>query len=177
MPADVSELLFETAHLTVRRLGPDDAAAMLAVYGDAEAMRWVDDGRPIEPAECKRWVEVTLGNYERRGYGMSVLVERSTAEVVGFCGLVHPGGQEEPELKYALLRSAWGRGLATEAARGMLRYGRETLGIRRVIATIAPANAASRRVLEKAGMRYREQRVAADGERTDVWEWLAEGAD
>jgi hypothetical protein len=46
---------------------------------------------------------------------MFALVERETGAVVGFCGLVHPQQQVEAELKYAFLRSAWGRGLATEA--------------------------------------------------------------
>ena len=83
---------------------------MLAVYGDAEAMRWVGDGTPLSPEECDRWLVVTAENYAKRGYGMFALVERETGAVVGFCGLVHFGGQAEPEIKYALLRCGLGPG-------------------------------------------------------------------
>ena len=53
---------------------------------------------------------VTAENYDHRGYGMFALVERETGAVVGFCGLVHPGGQTEAEIKYAFLRTALGPG-------------------------------------------------------------------
>ena len=77
MTANVG-VLFETERVRVRRLGPADLEAMLAVYGDAEAMRWVDDGQPIGDEEARRWIEVTASNYRTRGYGMSAveLVER-----------------------------------------------------------------------------------------------------
>jgi RimJ/RimL family protein N-acetyltransferase len=134
----VSHYLVETERLGVRRLGPGDADALHDVYGDAEAMRWVGDGRPLDRAGCERWVEVTERNYRTRGYGMYALVDRATGEVVGFAGLVHPDGQPEAELKYALRRAHWGRGLATEAAAALLRHAAESLGIARVIATVAP---------------------------------------
>ena len=47
-------------------------------------------------------------NYAKRGYGMFALEEKATGRVVGYCGIVHPGGQPEPEVKYALRRSHWG---------------------------------------------------------------------
>jgi len=108
-----------------------------------------------------------------RGYGMSALVLRDSGEVIGFCGLVHPGGQEVAELKYALLREHWGLGLATEAARGMLTYGESAFGIRRVIATTAPENEASHRVLGKCGMTHLETVPDADGDLVKTFVWVA----
>ena len=169
-------MLFETDRLLVRKLTADDVDVMFEVYGDADAMRWVDDGQPIPRADCDRWVEVTERNYASRGYGMSVLVLRETGAVIGFCGLVHPGGQPEVEIKYALLRAHWGRGLATEAVRGTLAYGARTFGMTEVIATVAPGNLASQRVLRKAGMTPRETRLDDDGTPTDVLVWRATAA-
>lgn len=164
--------MYRTERVLARHLEDTDFDAMFAVYSDPGAMTWVDDGSPIEREECARWIEVTKKNYAERGYGMSALVLLESGEVFGFCGLVHPGGQEVAELKYALLREYWGRGLATEAARGMLQYGLETLGIRRVIATTAPENEPSHRVLGKCGMRHLETVPDADGDlvKTFVWE-------
>ena len=146
---------------------------MLAVYGDAEAMRWVGDGSPLTAEECERWIAVTADNYLRRGYGMFALVERETGGVVGFCGLVHPGGQAEAEIKYAFLRSAWGRGLATEAARALLGYGAAAHGLRQVIATVDPDNHASQQVLAKAGMQRGALRQNEDGSQTQLFHWRA----
>ena len=167
----VSHVIFETERLIGRHLEPEDLAPMLAVYSDADAMRWVGDGKPLVQDQCARWLEVTENNYRLRGYGMSALIERSSGEVVGFCGLVHPGGQLEAEIKYALKRSHWGLGLATEAARAMLAYGAEVMGLRSVIATTAPENSASHRVLVKAGMVPSALRTNSDGSQTQVFAW------
>jgi len=164
-------MMFETERLIVRRLAEDDLDAMFAVYGDADTMRWVDDGVPLTLELCEEWVAVTYSNYATHGYGMSALVLRETGTVVGFCGLVHPGGQKLPELKYALLREHWGRGLAGEAANAMIAYGAMAFGMQRILSTVAPANAASIRVLEKAGFRRTDPRRNDDGSETLVFEW------
>ncbi len=144
---------------------------LLAVYGDRETVRWVDDGEPLSPADAARWVEVTDRNYDARGYGMAALLLTETSEIVGFCGIVRPGGQEEDELKYALLRSRWGQGLATEAAQAMLAHGAERLGLDQIIATVAAENAASLRVLAKVGMEPAGERREEDGSVTRILHW------
>ena len=164
-------MMFETERLIVRRLAEDDLDAMFAIYGDADTMRWVDDGVPLTRELCEEWVAVTYSNYATRGYGMSALVLRATGAVVGFCGLVHPGSQQTPELKYALLREHWGHGLATEVARAMIAYGEMAFEMKRIIATVAAANVASIRVLEKAGLKRTDTRRNADGSETAVFEW------
>jgi ribosomal-protein-alanine N-acetyltransferase len=167
MPAD----LFETRRLTARHLLATDLPALQAAYGDADAMRWVGDGQTLSADGCKRWLEVTKDNYRRRGYGMSALVERASGEVIGFLGLVHPDGQAEAELKYALNRRFWGRGFATEAAAAMLAYGARAFGVQQVMATTAPENTASHNVLTKVGMQRAELLIDDDGSRTQVFRW------
>ena len=146
-----------------------DRAAVLAVYGDADAMRYVGDGTPLSEGDADRWLDVTARNYARRGYGMFALEDRATGQLVGFAGLVHPGDQAEAEVKYALARAWWGRGLATEAVRHLLEGAATRYGLYDVIATVAPAHAASQRVLAKAGLTRRADRVHEDGTRTAVF--------
>lgn len=167
----MSECEFETERLRVRRWRDSDLPALLAVYGDAEAMRWVGDGRAITHEECVRWLEVTRDNYDRRGYGMLAIEQRASPGVIGFCGIVHPGGQPQPEVKYALLRSHWGRGLATEAVSGLLAHGARAHGLAFVIATTAPQNLASHRVLLKAGMQQGSLRANEDGTHSLLFHW------
>lgn len=169
----MSTIIFETPRLIARHIVPTDLAEMLLVYGDEDAMRWVGDGTAITGDEAVHWIQVTLDNYRRRGYGMTALVWRESGEIVGFCGLVHPGGQPEAEIKYALKRSYWGRGIATEAASAMLAYGSQRHGLSYIIATTAPENVVSHRVLLKAGMSRGQLLRESDGSSTQVFEWHA----
>jgi RimJ/RimL family protein N-acetyltransferase len=172
-PIDATDIVFVTPRLVGRRIDTADLDALAAVYGDAEAMRWVGGGRPLSRAECARWIEVTHENYRRRGYGMFALVERTAPPpgVIGFCGLVHPAGQVEPELKYALLRSHWGRGLASEAVAGLVDHGLRVLGLAGLVATVATEHRASQRVLAKAGFEPRKLRRNDQGSHTQVMAW------
>jgi RimJ/RimL family protein N-acetyltransferase len=167
----VSETVFDTERLVVRRWRDADLPSILAVYGDAEAMRWVGDGNPLTQENCVKWLAVTHTNYMKRGYGMYAVVGKSDGSTIGFCGLVHPGGQVEPEIKYAYLRSHWGRGYASEAAGGMLKYGATSQGMQRIIATAAPENIASHRVLLRAGMHRGALRRNEDGSHTQLFLW------
>ena len=169
----MSEPEFETERLLVRRWRESDLHALLAVYGDAEAMRWVGDGRAITHEECVQWIGVTRSNYEKRGYGMFAVEGRSSPGVLGFCGIVHPGGQSEPEVKYALLRSHWGQGFATEAVSGLIAYASRVHNLAFIIATAAPQNVASHRVLLKAGLQRAELRSNNDGTHTQLFRWRA----
>lgn len=171
LPATVADAatVFTSPRLRCRHWAGADRAALLRVYGDVDAMRWVGEGTALSEADADRWLDVTARNYARRGYGMFALEDRPTGEVVGFAGLVHPGDQPEAEVKYALDRAWWGRGLATEAVRHLLEAAAARYGLDDVIATVAPANAASQRVLAKAGMTRRADRVEADGSRTRVF--------
>ncbi|HTQ08602.1 MAG TPA: GNAT family N-acetyltransferase [Fimbriimonadaceae bacterium] len=161
--------LFATARLRVRRLESADAEAMLGIYGDKETMRFVGDGRPFDIDGCRFWIEATDRNFARRGYGMMAAADRETGELIGCVGICHPGLQEEPELKYAIRRDRWGKGLATELALGALHYAQTKLGLRRLIARVYAANTRSQAVLRKAGFDYVSTRRHLDGSLIQVW--------
>lgn len=162
-------MLFETERLIARRITIGDVDAMFAVYGDLETVRYVGDSEPITLEDCLRWVEVTDRNFEKRGYGMVALCDRVSGEIVGFAGIVHPDQQPEPEVKYAFHRSQWGKGLATEAVAGIVRWVRDSFAVGEIIATVFPANHASQKVLSKAGFQHAEDQTNEDGTITQVW--------
>jgi [ribosomal protein S5]-alanine N-acetyltransferase len=83
-----------------------------------QAMRCVGDGRPITRKECEPWLQVTRANHARRGYGMFALELRVTGLLAGFAGIVHPGDPREAEVKYALHRAHWGRGVLRDNGDG-----------------------------------------------------------
>jgi RimJ/RimL family protein N-acetyltransferase len=81
-------------------------------------------------------------------------------EFVGLMMLPPAHGPDQPDdptvcdLGYRLLRGHWGKGLASEASRALLRHAFDTVGQSRVIAQTMAVNAGSRRVMEAVGMRY-----------------------
>lgn len=162
-------LIFSTERLDVRRLQSSDAAGMYAIYGDAETVRWVDDGTPLPLSDCERWIDVSLTNYETRGYGMSAVVERATGDMIGCCGLVHPGGQARAEIKYAIRRNQWGRGFAGEVVPAMLDYGFREFRLAEIIATVDPENVGSVHILKKCGMIYVGVIQNVDGSETATY--------
>ena len=163
--------LFVSKRLGCRRWLPGDLPDIYQVYSDKEGARWVGDGLPITYAECEHWMDVTLENYAKRGYGMFTVFDLSNKEIVGFCGLVHPDGQPEVEIKYAFYRECWGKGYASEVVPEMLGYAASAHGVTTVIATVAEENTASQRVLEKSHMLHIRTLEEADGAATRMYEW------
>ena len=153
-----------TERLTLRHFHISDLEPMLQVFGDPEVMRFGDG------AQSKEWVQAWLRScleryYHTWGFGPYAVVKNQDQSVLGYCGLFFfpdINGQPEVEIGYRLRRSAWGQGFATEAARAVRDYAFQSLGMKRLIAIIDPANVASIRVAEKIGMHY-EQEVMLEG--------------
>ena len=156
--------IVSTERLILRHFHILDGEAMFRLFGDPEVMRFGDG------VQTKEWIESWLRTclkryYQTWGFGPYALVEKDSQDVIGYCGLFYfpdINGQPEVEIGYRLARSAWGKGYATEAVSAVRDFAFHTLGIRRLIAIIDPANTASIRVAQKAGMRY-EQEVMLEG--------------
>jgi RimJ/RimL family protein N-acetyltransferase len=98
--------------------------------------------------------------FERDGFTMFAAELIATGEFIGFIGMVTmtfaiPGlAQPAVEIGWRLAHEHWGNGLATEGARGVLRYGFETVKLKEIVAITVPANLRSRHVMEKIGMKH-----------------------
>lgn len=93
-------------------------------------------------------------HFERHGYGLWAVEVQGGAPFIGFTGLqVTPFREEWIEIGWRLARAHWGRGYATEAARAALAFAFDALGLAEVVSMTVPANARSRSVMEKLGLR------------------------
>lgn len=145
-------VFIETARLILRTVTMDDV--------DNVALTWKLDDGPISRQEAESQVLWMLGNHSRNVPGRLVhlclaMIEKEAREFIGWCGLDHRDRTRvNPVLFYLLKPSHWGKGLATEAAAAVLGYAFGELGLARVDAAAAFENIASKRVMEKIGMRY-----------------------
>lgn len=149
--------------LIIRHLLLEDAESLDRIFGDAEVMKYGDG---IQAHEwVRRWVHGVLEQYNQRGFGPYAVLERSSTNLIGYCGLFYfanVNGKPEVEIGYRFVRSAWGKGFASEAAATVRDYAFTSLRLERLIAIIDPSNSASIRVATKIGMKY-EQEVMFEG--------------
>jgi RimJ/RimL family protein N-acetyltransferase len=150
------QIFLETERLVLRRFTQDDIDSLVELDSDPDVMRFITGGRPTSRDEVQNEVLPAFLDYERfAGQGFWAAVEKSTGSFVGWFHL-RPGQgapPDEAELGYRLRRSAWGKGYATEGSRALIDKGFAELGVRRIVAFTMVAHVASRRVMEKAGLR------------------------
>ncbi|MFC4120779.1 GNAT family N-acetyltransferase [Nonomuraea zeae] len=144
-------IFLETDRLILRRFTESDADHLFALHNDPEVMRYLNGGRPT-PREVI--VEETLPRYIVSGYFAAV--EKQSGAFLGWFILRAPenGPEDEPELGYRLHKAAWNKGYATEGSRALIGKAFGELGARRVFAQTMAVNRGSRRVMEKAGLRF-----------------------
>jgi RimJ/RimL family protein N-acetyltransferase len=152
--ADLPEL--ETERLLLRRMRLDDAEAMFAYASDPEVTRYVlfETHRSVEDSES--FLRLATEGYERGDFGSWGVVLKDSGAFVGTCGMDVGYAPEHAraELGYVLSREHWGKGLMPEAVRAVIRFGFRRVGLNRIQARCIAENAASARVMEKAGMTY-----------------------
>ncbi|HEX2349947.1 MAG TPA: GNAT family N-acetyltransferase [Ktedonobacterales bacterium] len=150
-------IALETERLILRAFTSDDVDDLTALDSDPAVMRYLNGGVPTPREVIEREVlpRFIASSQQGDGYGVWAAIERATCAFVGWFGFgPHEGGAAgEVSLGYRLRRGVWGRGYATEGARALIRQGFTELGARRVVATTYQDNLASRRVMEKAGLR------------------------
>ena len=147
--------------LAYRRLGPGDLDRFHALATDEHVRRYLMDGEvvPREWADDELVASDRLFETDRVGLW---LVEEE-GDVIGFAGFrVFPEVEPAPQLLYALLERVTGRGLATEITAALIAHARE-VGLAPILSAVDEVNAASVRVLEKAGFRRRGDRQGAFG--------------
>jgi RimJ/RimL family protein N-acetyltransferase len=146
----------ETARLRLRPFDPGDLDALHAIHGDTENARWLyNDARTLD--EARELLAHKVAGRALRGDGewlSAAVVLQATGDLIGDVSLqwasaVHRQG----EIGFVFHRSHHGRGYATEAARPLLDFAFDQLGLHRVVGRLEPRNLGSARVLEKLGMR------------------------
>jgi ribosomal-protein-alanine N-acetyltransferase len=141
-----------TERLRLRPATLADLDVWLAISRDAERAWWGEPRSNIDDARIN--LEKNLTNQERHGFSLWPVELGATGEMIGLTGLQHLDNGPEIEVGYRFLHDRWGNGYATEAATAAIRYGFDELELDRIVAVTLPTNQASRRVMEKCGLRF-----------------------
>jgi RimJ/RimL family protein N-acetyltransferase len=160
---------FSTEHLDMWRPAARDHAELVNLLADDEVRRNLGN-RPTSAVEEFNRLCRNAGSWALFGYGTFMCRARDSDEVLGICGVFHSwrgfgkGLDDTPEIGWIFARKAWGKGLASEAARASLAWFDTAFPGRRVGCMINDTNLPSLAVAAKLGfLRYGEQ---IDGETT-----------
>ncbi len=169
-----------TERLILRPLTPADADDVGRLAGAKEvAATMLYMPHPYEDGLAERWIASLAAHWVARRELHLAITAAATGELVGAVGL---SGLDNPhrraELGYWIGVPYWGRGYATEAARRLVRFAFEEVGLHRVVAHHFTRNPASGRVLAKVGMTHEgtlRQHVLKHGvfEDREAWGMLA----
>ena len=141
----------KTSRLRLQPCRLEDIERTHALWTEYHVRRFLFDDRVISPAEARSFVDASLANFERYGYGLWLILARDTNQLVGFAGLLR-SEDEAPNLIYGTHPEFGGKGYATEAAGRVLSYAFESLSLPKVKADVDEPNVESVRVLEKLNM-------------------------
>jgi len=161
-----------TERLVLREFEEEDASAANAYESREDVMRYqTHEPRTLdESRDYIRRVRAEARLEPRRVYDFAV-VARAGERVVGRAGFgVDARDPRQAMIWYVLHPDLQGQGLATEAARAVVGFAFEELGLHRVWADVDPRNVPSVRVCERLGMRREAHHVESDwqkGEWTD----------
>lgn len=143
-----------TERLILRGFSAEDALALQALVSDRRiAATTLNIPHPYPDDGALQFI---LGDQERRARGESfgfAITRRADGALLGGIGL-HPLPPQQAEVGYWVGVPHWGQGYASEAARRVVAFGFDTLGLNRIYASYFSGNLASARVMQKAGMTY-----------------------
>jgi RimJ/RimL family protein N-acetyltransferase len=112
----------------------------------------------LSEQESNSLVERIEAHFQQHGFGLYAVETRADGRFIGYVGLSVPTFQAAftpcVEIGWRLSREYWGQGLATEAAREVVRYTFEELSLPDLVSFTVPANGRSLGVMKKIGMTY-----------------------
>ncbi len=145
----------QTERLLLRWLDPGDSAFILELVNDPSWMRYIGDKGVKTIQDAKRYIENgPVEMYQRLGFGLYMVELKENGAPIGICGVIKRDALPDVDLGFAFLPRFWGNGYAFESASAVMSYGREALGLSRIVAILSQDNHRSAKLLEKLGFRF-----------------------
>lgn len=144
--------ILETERLILKQFNQSDALNLFDLNSDTEVLKFTGDVPFKNLEEAEKFV-INYTDYLKNGFGRWAVILKSNQKFIGWCGL-KLNEENLIDIGFRLFKREWNKGYATEATKGVLIYGFETLNLPTIIGRVSSDNLASIRVLEKAHMIY-----------------------
>ena len=150
----------ESERLITRKAKTDDYTVWSEFFDDEESMKFIPAFGVTEKTErAKHWIERQMKRDATKQFGLQFLIEKTTKQIVGMCGLLaqEVEGIKEVEIGYHLLKKHWGKGYASEAANLFKQYAFTNNISPSIISIIHVENIRSQKVAVNNGMACEKQ--------------------
>ena len=165
-------MIIETERLILREMVLDDAEDMLRLHSVPEVQKYTGEAIITSLDEIKEKIKkLRTRDYERHGFGRWATLLKDEMQFTGWAGLKYLPQFDEVDLGYRFLPEFWGKGIATEASRAILKYGFDQLKLKKIIAIAMKEHVASIRVMQKVGMEFYKYAPYDPGDEDAAWYW------
>ncbi|MBZ0279368.1 MAG: GNAT family N-acetyltransferase [Anaerolineae bacterium] len=148
-------LTLQTERLLLRPFTADDRSAVQAILGDQTVTRTLlDIPYPFTSEDADFWIRAGHAGIQTNLLFPFAMTRRADGLLIGCIDIELQPEHRRGDIAYWLAPAHWGQGYTTEAARRIIQFGFEDLGLNRVYAQCLRTNVASARVMQKAGLRY-----------------------
>ena len=151
--------MIETERLIFRPFTEEDLPKLIEQRSDPDVNRYLGGPARQNAEALATRLRFYMDCYDKFGFGSCAMLWRETGEMIGTAGIQPLEDTGEIEVGYSIIKPYWGLGIGTEAAKGWMEYGFNTAGLVRIVAIAVEENTASRRIMEKLGMKYEKTEV------------------
>jgi RimJ/RimL family protein N-acetyltransferase len=147
--------ILETERLILREIVEADAEFMLDLLNQPSFIKYIGDRNVRTTEQAREFIETRYRkSYREHGFGLYAVELKENLTPIGMCGFVKRDSLPDADIGFAFLPQFEKKGYAFESAEAAMKYGREVLGLRRVLAITTPDNESSGRLLEKLGFKF-----------------------
>ena len=147
--------ILETERLLLRTMSIDDAKFYLRLVNEPSWLQFIGN-KGVYTLENARTaiLQGPVDMLERLGFCLYLVELKSDSTPIGICGLIKRDTLDDVDIGFAFLPEYCGQGYGYESASAVVQYGKNTIGLKRLVAIVAPDNDYSIRLIEKLGMKF-----------------------
>lgn len=143
------------SHLTYRQITEFDADFIFRLYNSDGFKRFIGDKNLKTTDDAVSFIQNNLlPMYENVGMGLLLVIEKTTSNPIGICGLIKRDTLSDVDLGYGFLPQVEGKGYAYEATQHAIAYARETLHLEEIVAICTSHNVRSQKLLHRLQFEY-----------------------
>jgi len=147
--------ILETERTILREVTENDAEFILDLLNQPSFIRYIGDRNVRNVTQARDYIESRFReSYKKFGFGLWAVELKEMNAPIGICGFVRRDSLPDADIGFAFLPQFEKKGYAFESAAAAMKYGRDVLGLKRVLAITSQDNESSGRLLEKLNFKF-----------------------
>ncbi|MES2525467.1 MAG: GNAT family N-acetyltransferase [Bdellovibrionota bacterium] len=163
--------ILSSGRIHMRWLADEDTDFVIRLLNDKSFIDNIGDRNVRTRDDALKYIAKMRASYVAQGFGF-FLVESSSGEKMGICGVTHRETLSHPDIGFAFLPEFCGKGFAFEATEAVKKHAEREWGLKKIVAIVSQGNLSSRKLLEKVGLRFESLiRLTPDDDEIEYYVW------